>query len=185
MPSIDQQICRLKEQLATLDNEKARVSKEIDALTAQLKTNKVPPAETCISPQFTLDEKIAIFMRLFRGRDDVFPKRWDNPKTGKSGYSPACQNEWVRGICKKPQIKCSECPHQKFIPLTNEVIRKHLAGNSSSFSKQDYTIGVYPMLKDETCWFLAIDFDKVQWQRGSKAWLEKMLLMIKLLITVS
>lgn len=78
MPSIDEQIHRLKEQLAILDNEKARVSKEIDALTAQLKTNKVPSVETCISPQFTPDEKISIFMSLFRGREDVFPKRWDN-----------------------------------------------------------------------------------------------------------
>ncbi|MBY0272705.1 MAG: hypothetical protein K2X02_04745 [Alphaproteobacteria bacterium] len=56
------------------------------------------------------DEKLSLFMELFHGRRDVFPKRWDNQKTGKSGYSPACQNEWVRGVCKKPQIKCSDCP---------------------------------------------------------------------------
>ncbi len=88
------------------------------------------------------------------------------------GYSPACHNEWVRGICKKPQVKCSECLHQGFIPLTEEVVRKHLAGDGVGVYKRDYTIGVYPMLKDETCWFLAVDFDKEHWQWDSKAFLE-------------
>ncbi|MGA7199248.1 TOTE conflict system archaeo-eukaryotic primase domain-containing protein, partial [Roseiarcus sp.] len=60
-------------------------------------------------------DKIALFRHLFAGRHDVFPVRWENRKTAKSGYSPACANEWVRGICSKPQVKCGECPHQAFI----------------------------------------------------------------------
>ena len=44
---------------------------------------------------------------LFRGREGFFPKRWDNPKTGKAGYSPACRNEWVRGVCGKPKVEGS------------------------------------------------------------------------------
>ncbi len=118
------------------------------------------------------EEKIVLFMDLFQGRRDFFPKRWDNQKTGKSGYSPACQNEWVRGVCKKPQIKCSECLNQAFIPVTEQVIRKHFTGEKIGDSRRDYTIGVYPMLKDETCWFLAVDFDKEQWKRDASAYLE-------------
>ena len=63
-------------------------------------------------------QKIALFRRLFAGRHDVFPVRWGNSKTAKSGYAPACANEWVKGICGKPQVKCGECPHQAFIPVT-------------------------------------------------------------------
>ncbi len=73
-------------------------------------------------------EKVALFRSLFRGRDDVFPRRWENAKTGKVGYAPACHNEWVRGICEKPRIKCSDCPNQAFVPVTDEVVRSHLQG---------------------------------------------------------
>ena len=69
------------------------------------------------------DEKLSLFMDLFQGRRDVFPKRWENQKTEKSGYSPACQNEWVRRVCKKPQIKCSDCLNQAFIRVTEKMIQ--------------------------------------------------------------
>ena len=72
--------------------------------------------------------KIALFRSLFRGREDVYPRRFESRKTGRVGYSPACANEWVAGICEKPRIKCSECPHQRFLPVTDEVIRWHLSG---------------------------------------------------------
>ena len=74
------------------------------------------------------DEKIALFRSLFRGREDVYPRRFESRKTGKSGYAPACANEWVRGICEKPRIKCAECPNRRFLPVTDDVIRWHLSG---------------------------------------------------------
>ena len=74
-------------------------------------------------------DKVNLFRRLFAGRPDVFPVRWENKKTGRSGYSPACANEWVTGICGKPKVKCGECPHQKFIPPNESVIEKHLRGD--------------------------------------------------------
>lgn len=172
MLSIREQIHSLKKRLEKVDIEKARIAGEIERLAAQLEREESPSVETRATSRFTPEEKIAIFKSLFRGREDVFPKRWDNQKTGRSGYSPACHHEWVKGICKKPKIKCSECPNQHFIPLTEEVIRKHLAGKESNTHKQDYTIGVYPMLKHETCWFLAVDFDKNHWQQDAKAFLE-------------
>ena len=111
-------------------------------------------------------------MNLFRGRTEVFPKKWDNSKTGKSGYSPTCSNEWIKGTCNKPRIKCSDCPNQAFIALTGEIIRKHLGGEDFNGSKREYTIGIYPMLADDTCWFLAVDLDKDQWQRDAAAFIK-------------
>ena len=106
--------------------------------------------------------KIALFRALFRGREDVVPRRWENLKTGKAGYAPMCRNEWVHGVCGKPQVKCGECPNQAFVPIGDDIIRSHLTGKAGRNSA-DFTVGVYPMLPDETCWFLAADFDKKSW----------------------
>lgn len=69
----------------------------------------VPPISIELEPsRLNTDEKIALFRRLFRGRTDVYPVRWES-KAGKSGYAPACANEWRAGFCEKPRIKCSDC----------------------------------------------------------------------------
>jgi superfamily II DNA or RNA helicase/very-short-patch-repair endonuclease len=116
------------------------------------------------------EEKIAVFRSLFRGREDVYPRRFESRKTGKSGYAPACANEWVRGICEKPRIKCAECPNRRFLPVTDEVIRWHLSGRDDA--GQPFVAGVYPMLLDETCFLLAVDFDKRGWLEDSTAFVE-------------
>jgi superfamily II DNA or RNA helicase len=104
------------------------------------------------------EDKIKLFMSLFRGRDDVYAERWVDKK-GSPGYSFVCLNKFVRGICKKPKtkIKCSECPNKEYVPLRPEVIDRHLRGKDVH--------GVYPMLEDETCYFLAIDFDGDSWKK--------------------
>ena len=116
------------------------------------------------------ESKIALFRSLFRGRDDVYPRRFENRKTGKSGYPPACGNEWVPGVCEKPRIKCAACPNQRFLPVTDQVVRWHLSGHDDS--GRDFVMGVYPLLRDETCFFLAADLDKAQWQEDAQAVLE-------------
>ena len=108
-------------------------------------------------------EKVALFRSLFRGRDDVYPKRWENTRTGKSGYAPACANEWKPQICGKPRIKCGSCTSQAFLPVTDETIVDHLRGH--------HTLGVYPILADSTCHFLAADFDKETWRTDAEAFL--------------
>jgi superfamily II DNA or RNA helicase/very-short-patch-repair endonuclease len=123
-----------------------------------------------VSQRSPAKAKIALFRSLFRGREDVYPRRFESPKTGRAGYSPACGNEWVRGICEKPRIKCSECPHQRFLPVTDDVIRWHLCGQDDN--GYDFVMGVYPMLLDETCFFLAADFDKATWQDDAAAFLQ-------------
>src|ERR1017187_2267217 len=79
-------------------------------------------------------EKVALFRRLFRGRTDVYPVRWEGKTSGKSGYAPACANEWRAGVCEKPRIKCGDCDHRLLIPLSDAVIYDHLAG--------EHTVGV-------------------------------------------
>ena len=104
--------------------------------------------------------KLALFRTLFRGREDVFAVRWQN-KAGRSGYAPACAHEWDRSVCCKPQVKCADCPNRALLPLTDEMIRDHLTGR--------HTVGIYPLLPDETCRFLALDFDKAEWRHDVSA----------------
>jgi len=113
------------------------------------------------------EAKIACFRSLFRGRTDVYPQRFESRRTGRAGYSPACSNEWVRGVCEKPRIKCSNCRHQDWIPVTDRLIRWHLSGKDSS--GKPFVMGVYPMLLDETCHLLALDLDDDGWQDDAAA----------------
>ena len=125
--------------------------------------SQLPAAESGgVHARSPSSEKVALFRSLFRGREDVYPRRFESKKTGRAGYAPACGNEWVRGICEKPRIKCGDCPHRAFLPVTDEVIRWHLSGKDAA--GQDFVAGVYPMFADETCCFLAMDFDKDAWR---------------------
>jgi superfamily II DNA or RNA helicase/very-short-patch-repair endonuclease len=117
-----------------------------------------------------VEEKIRLFRSLFRGREDIHARRFESRKTGRSGYAPACANEWVRGICEKPRIKCAECPHRRFLPMTDEVIRWHLTGADAE--GKPFVAGIYPLLADDSCWFVAIDFDKSGWREDASACLE-------------
>ena len=105
--------------------------------------------------------KIALFMSLFRGRADVYAKRWENKKTGASGYSPVCLNLWREGLCGKPKKACSKCENKSYAALDENVVEAHLRGT--------VVAGVYPMLPDETCCFLAVDFDGAEWKNDISA----------------
>ncbi|MBI5586076.1 MAG: DEAD/DEAH box helicase family protein [Deltaproteobacteria bacterium] len=167
-----------EKQLNEALNECARLKAENDRLRQML--GQIPEEETSTpknilaEPSFSFapnkvtngspsKEKIVLFRSLFRGRGDVYPLRWER-KDGRSGYSPACALEWKRPFCGKPQVKCGECENRKLLPVTDEVVHNHLTGKA--------TIGVYPLAADETCWFLAADFDKKTWQEDAAAFLE-------------
>ena len=118
----------LQQRLETLELDKRELLAELTQLkqsklgsqaNEEVGSSGVPVAVTATSNSAV---KIALFRSLFRGREDIFPRRWQNARTGKSGYAPVCHNEWVRGICEKPRVKCGECPHQEFILVTDEVI---------------------------------------------------------------
>lgn len=122
------------------------------------------PAPETLHVSLSTAEKVALFRRLFRGRLDVYPVRWEGKTSGKSGYAPACANEWRVGICEKPRIKCGDCSQRLLVPLSDAVIYDHLAG--------EHTVGVYPLLDDDTCYFLAVDFDEAEWQEDAPAFMQ-------------
>ena len=176
--SLRNEIADLEIRLAELERERASVISALEQLKLR---HTMPPKPTSqvagtAASRMALSnaEKVALFRSLFRGRNDVFPRRWENSKTGKAGYAPTCRNEWVRGICEKPRIKCGSCPNQLFVPVGDEVVRSHLQGKDLANPRptEPFVIGVYPLLMDETCWFLAADFDKRSWQRDALAFLE-------------
>jgi hypothetical protein len=125
-----------------------------------------PPLSASADPvqpepsRLSTEEKITLFRRLFRGRTDAYPIRWES-KAGRSGYSPACANEWRPGVCDKPRIKCSDCGNRLLIPLSDQIIYDHLAGR--------HTVGIYPLLADDTCHVLAVDFDEADWRQDAQA----------------
>lgn len=157
-------ISREEALLAELDRKREKALSRIKSLQAELQSHpNVSPAKDqnqiieTPSPK-TSAEKVALFRSLFRGQEDVFPRLWVNTKTGKKGYAPACTNDWMQGVCGKvlkPPVKCGSCPNQAFISVSDHVILEHLKGH--------YVAGVYPLLPDDTCHFLAMDFDKHTW----------------------
>ncbi len=152
--------------LEHLRAENARLIALLEAHGVEWRLPDEPPLVEPTSPppliisSLDTDAKLALFKRLFRGRVDVFPVRWES-KAGKSGYSPACANEWRPGVCEKPRIKCGDCSYRQLLPLTDQVLYKHLAGV--------IVIGVYPLLPDDTCYFLAVDFDEADWREDVTA----------------
>ena len=115
--------------------------------------------------KLSLDEKIALFRNFFKGRDDVFARRWFNKTTEKGGYQPVCINEWRRGICDKKKHKCAECPNRNFAPLTNQDIYRHLEGKDENGCD---VIGLYVVTSDNKCSFLCADFDDKNCTHGYK-----------------
>jgi len=105
--------------------------------------------------------KIRLFRSLFKGRDDVYAKRWENKNKGTSGYAPVCLNQWQPGICGKPKISCSKCKNKSYSAIDENAIANHLRGRA--------VVGIYPMLPGETCCFLAMDFDEADWQKDISA----------------
>jgi hypothetical protein len=159
------EVAKRRAELSALDRQRATARDELGRLETELaalddvrpgdRPERAGPGHTApVAPA----EKVAL---LFRGRDDVYPKLWTNAKSGRTGYAPACANEWVRGVCEKPRIRCGECPNQAFTAVSDRVIADHLQGR--------HVVGAYPLLLDETCWFIAADFDKANWMADTAA----------------
>ncbi|OYW96420.1 MAG: DNA helicase [Alishewanella sp. 32-51-5] len=148
------------ESVATIDARLAEIEHEKRALLSRKEALlRLTPTDDSGS-NLTPTQKIAIFRNLFRGRQDIFANRWQNQQ-GRAGYSVACNNEWVQGICNKPRIKCMDCQHRQFSELNDQVIYRHLSGQ--------HVVGLYPLLQDNTCYLLAVDFDKGHWRDEVKA----------------
>ena len=155
-----------RDDLAALEAENIRLIALLEAhgIEWRLPPSAVHGVQETEPYRLSTAEKVALFRRLFRGRTDVYPIRWESKTTGKSGYAPACANEWRAGTCDKPRIKCGDCTSRLLIPLSDAVIYDHLAG--------EHTVGVYPLLEDDTCHFLAADFDEADWRDDARAFMQ-------------
>jgi len=117
-------------------------------------------------PNLTPQDKINIYKNIFKGRDDVFAVRWENKDKTKTGYTPVCLNEWKRGSCiKLSKGKCKDCKNQKYASLDDYHIEQHLRGFK--------TYGIYPLLDDNTSYFIAADFDKENWNEEVIKFIDK------------
>ena len=161
----------LAEEIKRLRTENAELKVRlgiVDAPQTELATMDFSPLKGSLINKFsTPEEKIALFRSLFVGRTDVFARRWYGVTSGKSGYQPVCSNEWDDELCDKKKYKCSACPNRKLLPLTDRDLYRHLTG------KDPYArdaVGVYPMLKNETCAFCCVDFDDDGFQEAANAY---------------
>jgi hypothetical protein len=162
-----------------LKTENALLKAENESLRQQLKLplplgvfheQSIPAEPSLISSRVDNNsspaQKIALFMSLFKGREDVYAQRWYSASTKKSGYQPVCDNEWKPALCNKKKYRCARCPHRKFSSISESVIESHLRG---AHSQGKDVIGIYPLLPEEKCHFLAIDFDDTGWQKDITA----------------
>ena len=140
-----------------------RIKQEASAKVQEKLTAEIVNNRNQLNKSLGMSELVALYRELFYGRQDVFAVRWDNEKAGTHGYAPKCKNEWDRNICgKSMRIKgaCKKCAYKENQEITNQFIQQHFTGTG----RNALVMGVYPLLEDETCRFLAIDFDKKNWQ---------------------
>lgn len=171
----EQRCKELQKRVAELERENQELRRKLGCsalvhpvVTESFKTEVIqePAAGAGVHMRSTPEEKIRLFSSLFRGREDVFAQRWYSVQKGKGGYAPVCANEWRYGVCIKPKGKCSKCENRMLIPLDDAIIYKHLSGKD--VNGQD-VIGLYPILEDDTCYFLALDFDDGAWRENVSA----------------
>lgn len=153
---LKQRIAEINSHLEQLEEQKQVLLKELHLLQEDNIYSSSCGVPAISATLTNSEQRLQLFSRLFRCREDVFPKYWENQAKKTKGYSPACRIEWKRGMCGKPKVKCGECPNQQFIPFDISIIREHLEGK--------ITIGTYAIRKDDTCIFLAADFDKEHWK---------------------
>jgi len=130
-----------------------RIKKENQQLKELLDFYHIPfPSENLTSSygakEVEIRKRIRLFRSLFKGREDVYAVQRKREK-GKIDYKPACK--YIGNNTKN------------YFPLTDQVIYDHLSGEK--------IIGIYPVLKDDMCWFLAVDFDKKNWQVDVRAFM--------------
>lgn len=159
-------------QLQDLERENAMLKSILDkhgisySLPVERETIEQPVhVATNHAVRLSLQEKVAVFQSLFQGRDDVFAKRWYSPSSQKAGYQPVCEREWNREYCDKRKYKCGDCPNRLFAHLSYNDFFNHLAGKDP-FGRD--VIGLYPICKDNTCYFLCTDFDDKNCEHGYK-----------------
>lgn len=147
---------RLLERIKILEAENAELRKRLgeEVITTS-------PKSTAMH-KLSLQEKIDLFRSLFKGRSDVFARRWYNKTSGKAGYQPVCKNEWGP-LCDRKSHKCTECSNRQFLPLLDSDVYRHLEGKKGDGTD---VIGLYVLNEDNTCYLLCTDFDDKNCEHG-------------------
>lgn len=111
----------------------------------------------------SLSNQIQLFKSVFKGREDVFAIRWEKEK--KSGYMPAYfYDPYLYRAHKMKGGTFQNYNDKTNLKLTDQEIAKHLNG--------EQLIGVYPLLQDNTSYFIAADFDEANWVDDAKKFLK-------------
>lgn len=153
---------RLRDRIRELELENARLK----GLDAHVLRESEPPVYgvrkvlTKEEKESELQRRVALFRSLFRGREDVYSKRFVS-KDGRPGYSPVCKNRWTEG-CNNRKRRCEGCPFREFDSLDDAAVRRHLHKEATETD----VIGLYPILEDNTCYFLCADFDDKNCEHG-------------------
>ena len=142
--------------------------KELEAENAELKMRLGEDVESVVQEPtamqtLSLQDKVNLFRSVFKGREDVFARRWYSKASGKGGYQPVCQNEWNHQLCDKKKSKCVDCPNHQFSPLTDNDVYRHLEGKDTDGKD---VIGLYVLNEDNTCNLLCTDFDDKNCEHG-------------------
>lgn len=157
----------LQQELLLLDRKRFELKLKIKKIEGTLKAvgSIQKNLSNNINEYSSVKDKIQLYTSLFNGRRDVYPRRFE-AKKGHSGYVPVCKNLFVNGLCHKPKVKCSECKNRHFEELSDDIITYHLKGHKKGEpDNKDFVIGIYPILPDDTCYFLCFDFDKDCWKK--------------------
>ena len=120
------------------------LSRMLDEASDLIEGELAPRGIDYENPSDSYADKLALFRARFACRADAWARRWTSRGTGRSGFSPACGNEWRPGFCLKPSKRCSACHNRAWLPLTDEIVRWHLLGATPS--GKSFALGGYPIL---------------------------------------
>lgn len=109
-------LSRLEVELAGAMARLGSLRADLEAFDSRVEAPVIPKIATPLGngPR-TVADKLKLFRELFRGRSDLYPKRFVAKKTGKPGYAPVCANKFVPGVCELPKVKCGDCTKQAFV----------------------------------------------------------------------
>lgn len=171
MSDLQEKYAQILAQNESLRKENAELKSLLCAHGIEYKPKQKEVNDSVYSPisfpavKLSLEERVSLFQSLFKGREDVFARRWFSKSTGKGGYQPVCTNEWRHGVCDKKTFKCAECPNRSFAPLTSQDIYRHLEGKDENCCD---VVGLYAIMPDNNCTFLCTDFDDKSCKHGYK-----------------
>ena len=153
---------RLRVRILELEQENARLKGFGASLLSEPESPQYgrKPIRPIIDKDAEIQRRLDVFRGLFRGREDVYAQRFVS-KAGKAGYQPVCKNRWSDG-CVEHKRKCEGCSFREFVPLEESVIRRHL----DKEAREKDVIGIYPILEDNTVFFLCADFDDKNCEHG-------------------